>query len=484
VTERSYANQSQQRLKEFFSFFSKTSSEEKVVEDLLRELGKVRKEVVEEYQIFKKLSGAETCHRSNETVELVRVLQRKKLLCLFVQDLSNGVSGEVLASKSRRDSQLSVVGKMDRVPWKLKWVSWLFVVFLDGGMLLYVYLFAMNQTHSRQQAWFVSFVMWLGFEIFLSSTCLVLVLHLLIPLYVWSDVAKAKERVLCDLRQFREKYLEKKATEDDIETGSGECKRGADPREDAAGDVRDAPQEFNAAKYLFPSWRVACLFPELPESQLVIQFSTPWPKKKFGNEEGDVTKEYEDDVLSGAAWNILLYFLTSLLHYNSLVQDIIVQTVCNGGLGYLCVLLVQLWTIHPWLAVLVVLVLVLCLYCLERLLTKKLESNGATVRPDDEPSLPVAQPAEQQSMETSTLPPQNVVTAQDPNPGTTSDGDDDHLSVRFCLWESVDSSSSGVVQESVGSEEEEEEEEEEDVSSVSSSDLSIEVVVRVKHRRD
>jgi hypothetical protein len=121
---------------------------------------------------------------------------------------------------------------------------------LDAGMLFYVYLFAMNQTRSRQQAWFISFVMWLGFEIFLSSTALVLVFHLLIPLYVWSDVTEAKKRVLKDLMTFREEYL----TND-----------GSDGSNALANDLE-------------------AVFPELPESQLVLQFSTSMPKKKFGKE--------------------------------------------------------------------------------------------------------------------------------------------------------------------------------------------------------
>jgi hypothetical protein len=348
------------------SFFSRksTTQHEQTTTDLVKDLGRVRKEVAREYR---RLEGLET---SYEDLGLASLRRRKRLLCLFVRDLSSGVSGEVLANKSQRDSEMSgESGKLDRVPWQLKLVAGLFVGLLDAGMLFYVYLFAMNQTRSRQQAWFISFVMWLGFEIFLSSTALVLVLHLLVPLYVWSDVANVKKGVLEDFMKFRNKYLKKEVgslpgsnvPENDIETGTG----------------------FNAAKYFFTSWRVASLFPKLPESQLVLQFSTPLPRKMFGKEEGKVAKEYEDDVLLSAVAQIMLYFLASLLHYSSLVQDIVIQTVCNGGLGSLCVLLVQLCNTRPWLAVLVVLVLLLCLWCLRRFslsgLAKKLQDNEAEV---------------------------------------------------------------------------------------------------------
>lgn len=339
-----------------FSAFSKSAIQHReATKDLLKELGKVRKLVIREYQHMEEMGA------SNEEIELVTMTKRKRLMFLFMKDLSSGLSGEVLSSKFRKDSQMSGVGsrqgKLNRVSWTAKVMAGLCVSLLDGGMLFYVYLFAMNQTHSRQKAWFVSFVMWLGFEIFLSSTCLVLVLHLLIPLYVWSDVSEVKEKVLTDLMRFREKYF----------------KRNEIPCGDIPGnDIEMGTTGFNAAKYFFTSWRVAFLFPELPESHFVLLFNTPWPKKKFGKEEGNVAKEYEDDVLLSAASRILLYFLTSLLHYSALVQDILIQTVCNGGLGYMCVLLIQLWTTRPLLTGLVILVSLLCLYYLGRLMLSDL----------------------------------------------------------------------------------------------------------------
>jgi hypothetical protein len=354
------------RLFRLTSHFSKsTSQHEEITADLVKELGKVRMTVLREYQRLQGLVGSDAgeVSHSNEEKDLVSMARRKRLLLLFVKDLSSGLGGDVLSSKSRRDSEMSrgksVSSKINRVSWQAKGVAGVFVALLDGGMLFYVYLFAMNQTSSRQKAWFISFVMWLGFEIFLSSTAFVLVLHLLVPLYVWSDVAEVKKKVLTDLIEFRNKYMKR----NDIETGLLSAERSND---------------FNAAKYLFSSWRVASLFPDLPESQLVLRFSTPWPKKKFGKEEGNVAKEYEDDAILTAASRILLYFLTSLLNYSSLVQDILIQTVCNGTLGSLLVLLVQLWNVYPWLAVVAVLVLLLCVYGLGRYsvrdLAKKLET--------------------------------------------------------------------------------------------------------------
>jgi hypothetical protein len=418
------------------SLFSKSASQDEVTADLVKELGKVRSRVYQEYQILKGL------RTRNEEKDSVALAKRKRLLYLFVKDLSSGVSGEVLSGKSQRDSRLS--GKLDRVSWWRKAMAGLFVALLDIGMLLYVYLFAMSQTSSRQQAWFFSFVMWLGFEIFLSSTALVLVLHLLIPLYVWSDVAEVKKKVLTDLIEFREKYLNmnsndiSKERENDIETGMSE--------------------DFNAAKYLFPSWRVASLFlEEIPESPLVLRFSTPWPKKRFGKEEGNVAKEYEDDVLLATISRILLYFLTSLLNYSSLVQDIFIQTTCNASLGYLLVLLVRLWNVYPWLAGLVVLVLSLCAYGLGKYslneLAKKLEESERGVESPTGANSADAHQVIADPVESSIAAPQEhgvppavpplPTVAQDPSPRWGSSGEKnevDHFFLGVCIWESESSS--------------------------------------------
>jgi hypothetical protein len=397
-------------LAQLLSYFSKsdiTQHEEETM-DLVTVLGKVRNEVFLEYHNLETLGNQkedEERDEEDQEEDLLRMRRRKRLLYLFVKDLSSGVSEEVLSNKSERDSQMSrgsVSRKMDHVSWRLKRGAGICVGVLNTGMIFYIYLFAIHQTQSRQQAWFISFVMWLLFEIFLSSTALVIVFHLLIPLYVWSDVSEVKQRVLDDLIKFLKTIFKKTSAKNDIETGNGTA--GAGTKTGAAGDEAEeweemrevtSDEKFNAAKYLYPSWRVASLFPDLPDSQFILRFSTPWPKKKFGNSVGDVAKEYKDDVILTAASRILLYFLTSLLRYSALVQEILVQTGCNSGLGYLCVLLVQLWTIHPWLSGLVLALVLLSLYLIGRFslngLAKKLQGTGggtAAVAPEDKLALP------------------------------------------------------------------------------------------------
>jgi hypothetical protein len=356
------------------------------VQDLMDEVSRVRSEVSKESKWMQGLVSSRS--RENDAFTLIK---RRRLMFLFLKDLSHGVSGGMLSTKAERDSSVATSrrARLDGVsPW-VKMQGWVLVGVLDSGMLFYVFLFAMRQTHSRQSAWFQSFMMWLGFDFFVAATAGVVFTHLLLPLYVLADVSKLKEKVLGDLMAFREKYLEREsAAPRDLEEGSGsgtgpgcgsraasaaavsvsgslgvggEEKKGA-KGEDEGEKRKEDPPSFNAAKYLFVSWRVASLCRELPESRLVLEFSTPWPKKRFGVKKAEVAKEYDQDMLFDAVTQVVVFFLASLLRCHVLVQDMIVQTVCNSGLGLLAVGLVGLYAIHPVLlvAVLVGLFVLVC----------------------------------------------------------------------------------------------------------------------------
>jgi hypothetical protein len=318
-----------------WSFFAPSTPHEEAVKDLMKELTRVRREVSREYQWLEGF-GVKKVRSNGETgVDEQMMMQRKRLIYLFVKDMSRSgaVGGDMISSKAHRDSQLLASSKADRVSPRLKLCSWLFVVFSNIAMLFYVYLFAMNQTQSRQSAWFVSFVTWLFFEIFVSSTALVLVLHLLVPLFVLADVMKLKEKALVDLMRLRSQT-------------TSNHQNGTSP---AVEEARPKPHrsEFNAAKYLFPSWRVAAMLRDLPESKLILRFSTSWPRRRFGAEKGKVAKEYEAAIGLSALSRIAMFFLGSFLNCHALMQDLFVQTLCNSTLGYLGVVLLRLSSVHP-----------------------------------------------------------------------------------------------------------------------------------------
>jgi hypothetical protein len=294
-------------------------------------------------------------------LESVIRLKKKRLMYLFVKDLSGGVCADVLSSKTQRDS-LRMSMAMTKVSPQSRTFGWLFVAFLNLGLLFYVYLFAMQQTQSRQSAWFMSFVLWLVFEVFVSSTGLVLLAHLMIPMFVFTELAKIKEKVLKDLMIFREKHLKKQEKETKKVRGLS----GANLEELPQINRRASEGEFNAAKYLYISWRVASLFREIPESELILQFRTPWPKMRFGGEDTELSSEYDQAIILTAASRIFLYFLGSFLHFHGVIQDIFLQILCNCGWGYVGLLLIRLSRVHRLLPVVPMLGILLCLHFLFR----------------------------------------------------------------------------------------------------------------------
>jgi hypothetical protein len=261
-----------------------------------------------------------------------------------VKDLSSGVSGDVLSKKAERDGVVSQrLG--GGVWWFWKLLGWLFVILMNLGMLFYVYLFAMRQTESRQLAWVQSFVMWLMFDLFIAGTGVVLVTHLLIPLYVMSDIRTIKKKVLGDITTFQDRLKQQRPQ---IQTQSrsvgGELGEGLAGDENgnqnlwslnANGSTILEDEQFNSAKYLFTSWRVAWLCREIPESQLILQFSTPWPKQSLKIEKKKVTRSYERrySFIGQAVSRMLIFFLTSLIHLHLMLQDLLIHFVSNSGLG-------------------------------------------------------------------------------------------------------------------------------------------------------
>eukprot|EP01031_Cornospumella_fuschlensis_P028622 gene28623-34552_t len=96
----------------------------------------------------------------------------RRLLYLFQKDLMPGICGQILESKDKRDNV-----KVKAVSGLAKLLAWSFLFMINTSMLFYIYLFAVSQDEYRQTAWAQSFALWLIAEIFLISTCMVLVMN-------------------------------------------------------------------------------------------------------------------------------------------------------------------------------------------------------------------------------------------------------------------------------------------------------------------
>jgi hypothetical protein len=186
-----------------------STAEVESLEDLMSELSCVRKFVQREYNWFKSIAELQSQSQHEHEItssfsqgkSIQSSTQKRRLLYLFVRDLTTGVSCDLLENKERRDFR-----QLEKVSLELKIVTWIFILLLNVGLLFYVCLFGMRQTHSRQSAWFRSFLMWIIFEIFVSSTGVVIFFHFFLPLIGLTEVSKMKEKILKDLTSYREKH--------------------------------------------------------------------------------------------------------------------------------------------------------------------------------------------------------------------------------------------------------------------------------------
>ena len=244
-------------------------------------------------------------------------------------------SGQILDAKDRRDRE-----KRRQVTATAKIAASVGLFLLASWLLLYIYLFAMRQTESRQSAWFQSFVVWLLFEIFFVSSMLVFVQQIFIPMLTMKDVQRVKRRVVNDIVSFKEKTKTRAAS---VFAG----RRGSSQRKESL----QANGKLNAAKYFYASYRIAKLYPNVNESAMVASFSTPYPKKSLTRQEKGMSKVYgrKFRFIGQSFSRVGLYLIVYLVEMPPPVQDAITQVVLSSGLGYAFVYMVKLYEVSPLL---------------------------------------------------------------------------------------------------------------------------------------
>jgi hypothetical protein len=338
------------------------------LENLLLELNNVRKIVCREASFF-------------QNPLVTEEQKRKRLNYLFVKDLLDGVNGMVLDHKDRRDNEF-VTHQVEG--WHK--VVGCFILFVTSfGMLYYVYLFSMRQTASRQRAWFNSFLVWFFFEVFVISTGLVFVEHVLIPLWSLRDVQRVKESIVADILIFqkRMKTMNKNTSALSVPTSASKLQSSSRPLDGSEGkeDSKEGVTErkdfdppaaaadasaFNAAEFLYPSHRLAALFPEYPESALILRYRTPWPKKSFKQGEKSMRKRYDKrfEFVTKTVTRVAMFALSSLIQLPPSFQDLGLQVLLFAVCGGIARLHLQLLAINPFLVVMPSLVVLTVIYVL------------------------------------------------------------------------------------------------------------------------
>eukprot|EP01037_Dinobryon_pediforme_P020869 gene20869-21591_t len=160
---------------------------------------------------------------ANSTTREIRALQlldkqaqQQRLLLLFQCDLLPGVTG------------------INAPKW-VKIIGYLVVFATDLGALFYVFLFALRQTKYRQDAWFRSFMTWLGLDIILVGSAVVLVSHLIVPSFAMRELSILKERLIANINSYFHRVKERE---------------GEDFKESSVNT-------FNSAEYFFISHKIA-----------------------------------------------------------------------------------------------------------------------------------------------------------------------------------------------------------------------------------
>jgi hypothetical protein len=249
--------------------------------------------------------------------------KQKRLLFLFQCDLMPGITGKIMSTKLERD-----LTKSRTVTLRAKVFCYCVVFVINISMLYYIFLFAMNQTKYRQNAWFKSFLLWLVVEIVFVGSIVVFITHFAIPSIIMKDVHKIKERLLVNIREYQDKM----------------CLKQVD-------DFSSSTKSFNAAEHLFLSNRVSKHFQHLSISKLILQFKTTYPKQSYLHVR-DVSTTYNRKFseIGSSVVNILIFLLGMLLNIPISMQDTIIHLTSTSVVGYTALLHMQLFFIYPLLA--------------------------------------------------------------------------------------------------------------------------------------
>ena len=265
--------------------------------------------------------------------------KQQRLIYLFQRDLLPGISGQILESKTIRDSEKDRSG----VSLRTKIVGYAVVCGTNTAMLFYIFLFALQQTKVRQDAWFRSFMTWLGMDIILVCSMLVLISQIVIPSFVRKDLAKIKQKLISTIDNYRHK-----------------------------ANAKRIEKEFNSADYLFVSTRLAKIeeFKNLEVAKIIANFHTPWPRQSYQYLK-DYSHKYKSKftIIFSSIGSVIVFLLGGFIQLPTAAQDAAVYSAFSAGFGYTVVLLAELYNLYPALIAIPVVMGIIFIHFLIRALS-------------------------------------------------------------------------------------------------------------------
>jgi hypothetical protein len=144
----------------------------------------------------------------------------------------------------------------------------------------------------------------------------------------------------------------------------------------------------SVVKKFFVSSRVAQSHPEFPESAMISEYRTVWPKKSFRCDNSQVKTSYDMrfTFLSQAVSRVALFGLTSLIQVPEPIRELSLRLFVTGGLGYVILLFHRLSKVSPYLLILPIVVIPLTIYTL--LLNGNARLELSKIHPIEEESFP------------------------------------------------------------------------------------------------
>ena len=191
--------------------------------------------------------------------------KRKRLFMLFQLDLLTNSAAH--ASKKLLNITFTATGDARHTIRINKWHGWIIICLTHLGFVIYMILFAAQQSDSRQLAWIRTMFTYILLDIFLISTVKVYIMSFVLPMYGVHDMQGMRSKLNVLLHDFQQNILEK-----DLHSERKQMDNHSEPK-------------FNAAQYFFLSHQVAKVFPDLLESQIILKYSTVAPNFMMQHEE-------------------------------------------------------------------------------------------------------------------------------------------------------------------------------------------------------
>jgi hypothetical protein len=250
--------------------------------------------------------------------------QNHYLLQLFERDLLTGLEALLVENEMAKEAET-----LSALSWPVHVAGWSTLLLLLSGMLFYVFLFGVTQNIHQQRAWTQSFGLWLLMEIVLTSTVLVLVSDVCLPMMLVDGVARCHNKLLAVIGQ-------------------------VSTTQDEEADFVSPAELFDTAEFLFASHRVARRCPSLMVSQAVLQFRTPWPRQSYGalrRVQNTRWWSWVTNVPELVVWLVLLV-LSLFSAAPQQVQSLAVEVLFSVFVGALVGVHMLLYSVYPVLVVL------------------------------------------------------------------------------------------------------------------------------------